>query len=216
MDIIMNGIDILLHLDKYLSLVIQEYGVVTYLILFLIIFAETGFVVTPFLPGDSLLFAAGAFAALGAFDIKILVALLIIAAILGDTVNYEIGKIVGNKIYEEDNRFIKRAHLLKTRTFYERYGAITIVIARFIPIIRTFAPFVAGIGGMRYMKFISYNAIGGVIWVVLFTVAGYFFGNLPIVKSNFTLVILGIIVISVMPVIFGYFKERREQRKNQK
>lgn len=209
MDIIKNSIDILLHLDKYLSMVIQNYGPGTYLILFVIIFSETGLVVTPFLPGDSLLFAAGAFAALGALDIKLLLLTIGMAAVLGDTVNYTIGKSIGRKIYEKENvKFIRKEHLLTTREFYEKHGAATMVIARFIPIIRTFAPFVAGIGEMRYLKFISYNIIGGLSWVALFTLGGYYFGNLPAVKHNFTFVIFAIIFISITPAVFGLFKRK--------
>ena len=211
MEIIMTAIDVLLHLDKYLSVVIESYGLMTYVILFCIIFAETGLVVMPFLPGDSLLFVAGAFAATGALDIKLLLITLSVAAMLGDTVNYTIGKFIGQKIYETENsRFIKKEHLLKTHRFYDRYGAITIIIARFIPIIRTFAPFVAGVGEMRYLKFMSYNISGGLLWIFLFVAGGYFFGNLPVVKNNFTLVIFAVILISVMPVIIGYFKQKSE------
>jgi len=210
-EFIMTAIDVLLHLDKYLSVVIESYGLMTYAILFCIIFAETGLVVMPFLPGDSLLFVAGAFAATGALDIKLLLITLSVAAMLGDTVNYTIGKFIGQKIYETENsRFIKKEHLLKTHRFYDRYGAITIIIARFIPIIRTFAPFVAGVGEMRYLKFMSYNISGGLLWIFLFVAGGYFFGNLPVVKNNFTLVIFAVILISVMPVIIGYFKQKSE------
>jgi len=208
LDIIKDVIDVFLHLDKYLSVIIQSYGLLTYLILFIIIFAETGLVVMPFLPGDSLLFAAGAFAATGALDIKLLLATLSIAALLGDTVNYTMGKFIGKKIYEQETvKFIKKEHLLKTHRFYEKHGAITIIIARFIPIIRTFAPFVAGIGEMRYLKFMSYNISGGLLWVFLFVAGGYFFGNLPVVKNNFSLFIMAVILISVMPVIIGFFRE---------
>lgn len=213
-NLLFHFIDMLLHLDKYLSIVVQDYGMLTYLILFLIIFAETGFVVTPFLPGDSLLFASGAFAALGIFDIKLLLVVLMVAAVLGDSANYEIGKFLGVKIYDKPNKFIKLEHLQKTASFYEKYGAITIVIARFMPIIRTFAPFVAGIGGMHYMKFISYNIIGGITWVAVCTIAGYFFGNLPIVKNNFSLVIIGIIFISLIPIVVGFLKEKFNRRKS--
>jgi len=208
LDIIKDVIDVFLHLDQYLSVIIQSYGLLTYLILFIIIFAETGLVVMPFLPGDSLLFAAGAFAAAGALDIKLLLATLSIAALLGDTVNYTMGKFVGKKIYEQETvKFIKKEHLLKTHRFYEKHGAVTIIIARFIPIIRTFAPFVAGIGEMRYLKFMSYNISGGLLWVFLFVAGGYFFGNLPVVKNNFSLFIMAVILISVMPVIIGFFRE---------
>lgn len=213
-NLLFHFIDMLLHLDKYLSIVVQDYGMLTYLILFVIIFAETGFVVTPFLPGDSLLFASGAFAALGIFDIKLLLVVLMVAAVLGDSANYEIGKFLGVKIYDKPNKFIKLEHLQKTASFYEKYGAITIVIARFMPIIRTFAPFVAGIGGMHYMKFISYNIIGGITWVAVCTIAGYFFGNLPIVKNNFSLVIIGIIFISLIPIVVGFLKEKLNRRKS--
>ena len=208
MEMIMYTIDVFLHLDKYLSMVIQNYGVLTYLILFLIIFAETGFVVTPFLPGDSLLFAAGAFAGIGALDVSLLLVLLSVAAIAGDSVNYSIGKYVGFKIYEQDTiKFIKKEHLLQTHHFYEKHGAITIIIARFIPIIRTFAPFVAGIGEMKYMKFITYNVVGGLLWIFSLVGGGYFFGNLPVVKNNFSLVIFAVVVISVLPVIIGLFRQ---------
>lgn len=208
MEMIMYTIDVFLHLDKYLSMVIQNYGVLTYLILFLIIFAETGFVVTPFLPGDSLLFAAGAFAGIGALDVSLLLVLLSVAAIAGDSVNYSIGKYVGFKIYEQDTiKFIKKEHLLQTHQFYEKHGAITIIIARFIPIIRTFAPFVAGIGEMKYMKFITYNVVGGLLWIFSLVGGGYFFGNLPVVKNNFSLVIFAVVVISVLPVIIGLFRQ---------
>ncbi|MHC1762055.1 MAG: DedA family protein [Negativicutes bacterium] len=215
MDMIMYSIDVFLHLDKYLSLVIQNYGVLTYLILFLIIFAETGFVVTPFLPGDSLLFAAGAFAGIGALDVSLLLVLLSVAAIAGDSVNYSIGKYVGLKIYEQDTiKFIKKEHLLQTHHFYEKHGAITIIIARFIPIIRTFAPFVAGIGEMKYIKFISYNVFGGLLWVFLLVGGGYYFGNLPVVKNNFSLVIFAVVVISVLPVIIGLFRQNSTATEN--
>lgn len=215
MEMIMYTIDVFLHLDKYLSMVIQNYGVLTYLILFLIIFAETGFVVTPFLPGDSLLFAAGAFAGIGALDVSLLLVLLSVAAIAGDSVNYSIGKYVGFKIYEQDTiKFIKKEHLLQTHQFYEKHGAITIIIARFIPIIRTFAPFVAGIGEMKYMKFITYNVLGGLLWIFSLVGGGYFFGNLPVVKSNFSLVIFAVVVISVLPVIIGLFRQNSTATEN--
>lgn len=202
-------IDIFLHIDRHLSEIIQNYGLWTYLILFTIIFLETGLVVTPFLPGDSLLFAAGTFAALGALDMMWLFVLLSIAAIAGDTVNYWIGSYTGPKIFHKDKvRFLNKEYLDRTHQFYEKYGGKTIIIARFIPIIRTFAPFVAGIGSMTYWRFISYNVIGGVAWIVLCTLAGYFFGNLPIVKENFSLVILAIIIISILPGIIEYMRHR--------
>ncbi|MFV0239222.1 MAG: DedA family protein [Lacrimispora sphenoides] len=217
MNIIKYGIDVILHLDSYMNLIIQHFGAGTYLILFLIIFCETGLVVTPFLPGDSLLFASGAFAALGFLDIKLLLLINGLAAVLGDTANYTLGRTIGRRIYEKENlRFIKREHLIKTHKFYEKHGAATIIIARFIPIIRTFAPFVAGIGEMKYMRFISYNIVGGLAWVILFTLGGYYFGNLPAVKHNFTFVIFGIIFISVIPAVLGLLKEKMKQREDRR
>ena len=209
MELIKEFISIFLHLDKHLSEIIESYGLWTYLILFLIIFCETGLVVTPFLPGDSLLFASGAFAAQGSLDKSLLFFLLAIAAILGDTLNYWIGYYTGPKVFhKEDVRFFKKEHLNRTHMFYERHGKKTIVIARFMPIIRTFAPFVAGIGRMDYKIFIAYNVIGGVLWILTFVFGGYYFGNLPFVKKNFTLVIMAIIIISVMPGIIEYLRHR--------
>ena len=197
-------IDFFLHLDTYLNVVIQNYGILTYLIIFLVIFAETGFVVTPFLPGDSLLFAAGTFASLGSLKVFWLFILLSIAAILGDTINYWLGHFIGPKIW-----FLNKKYLEQTQNFYERHGGKTIILARFIPIIRTFAPFVAGIGKMNYWRFISYNIIGGISWIAIFLFGGYYFGNIPLVKQNFTLVILAIIFISILPAIIGYFRHRK-------
>jgi membrane-associated protein len=214
MDLISFIVDFILHLDEHLSTIIQNYGTWTYLLLFLIIFLETGLVVTPFLPGDSLLFAAGTFAALGALNVGVLFLLLSVAAILGDTVNYWIGHYIGPRAFSGNVRFLKKEYLDRTHDFYERHGGKTIILARFIPIIRTFAPFVAGIGAMTYPSFIAYNVIGGVLWVAIFTFGGYYFGNLPVVKENFTLVILAIIFISVLPGVIEFFKERaRAARK---
>jgi len=214
MDLITFIVDFILHLDKHLSTIIQNYGTWTYLLLFLIIFMETGLVVTPFLPGDSLLFAAGTFAALGALNVWVLFFLLSAAAILGDTVNYCIGHYIGPRAFSGNIRFLKKEYLDRTHEFYERHGGKTIILARFIPIIRTFAPFVAGIGAMTYPHFIAYNVIGGVLWVGLFVFGGYFFGNLPVVRQNFTLVILAIIFISVLPGVIEFFRERaRAARK---
>ena len=216
MEFISYLIDLFLHLDKHLSQIIQNYGVWTYLLLFLVIFMETGFVVTPFLPGDSLLFAAGTFAspALGSsLNIFLLWALLCAAAILGDTVNYWIGHFVGPKAFSGEVRFMKKEYLDRTHEFYEKHGGKTIIIARFIPIIRTFAPFVAGIGAMSYGRFITYNVVGGVVWVTIFTFGGYYFGNLPFVKENFSLVVIAIIFISVVPMIFEFIKQRTSGAK---
>jgi membrane-associated protein len=205
-----NLIDIFLHLDEHLNAILAQYGTWTYLILFGIIFAETGLVVAPFLPGDSLLFATGALTAGGPLNIWALFALLTVAAILGDTVNYWIGSYIGPKAFTSNSRFLKREYLERTHRFYEKHGGKTIILARFLPIIRTFAPFIAGIGRMSYARFLSYNIIGGVVWIALFLFAGYFFGNLPAVKDNFSLVILGIIVVSFLPGVFEFWKHRRE------
>lgn len=208
MDTIRFLIDLFLHLDTYLSQIISQYGTWTYAILFIVIFMETGFVVTPFLPGDSLLFAAGTFASLGALNIWVLAGLLMVAAILGDTVNYWIGHTLGERAY--NIKWIKREYLDKTHAFFEKHGGKTIFLARFVPIVRTFAPFVAGIGKMSYSYFITYNFVGGIVWVLLFTFAGYFFGNIPFVQRNFELVIVAILVLSVLPMVYEYFKARRE------
>lgn len=208
-----NGdiIDIILHVDKYLGQIINNYGFWTYLILFVIVFCETGLVITPFLPGDSLLFAAGSFAAIGVINPMILFVSISIAAILGDTVNYWMGHYVGPRVFKENVRFLKREYLERTHKFYEKYGGKTIILARFIPIIRTFAPFVAGIGSMTYGKFISYNIIGGIVWVAMFVYSGYFFGTLPIVKNNFSLVIIVIIILSVVPIVVELLKKRKKE-----
>ncbi len=215
MDFARQMLDFIIHVDVHLAALIAKYGVWTYTILFLIIFAETGLVVTPFLPGDSLLFAAGAFAARGALDPFTLAGALMLAAILGDTVNYWIGFRIGPKIFQQSgNRFFKREHLEKTHRFYERYGGKTIVLARFVPIIRTFAPFVAGIGRMNYLYFVGYNVLGGILWVALFVGGGYYFGNLPGVQHNFTLVVLAIIVLSVIPPVIEVVSSMRKKKVN--
>lgn len=204
--------DAILHIDKHLNQVIVEYGVWIYLLLFVIIFIETGLVAMPFLPGDSLLFAVGTFAAIGALNIYWTILLLIVAAILGDSVNYAIGKFLGPKVFsKEEARFFKKEYLERTRRFYEKYGNKTIVLARFVPIVRTFAPFVAGIGRMRYGLFLFYNVFGGALWVVTFILGGYFFGNIPLIKHNFSIVILVIIVLSVVPVIVEFWKHHRQK-----
>jgi membrane-associated protein len=209
-ELVSTFFDILVHLDQHLASLVAKYGLWIYLILFTIIFCETGLVVTPFLPGDSLLFAAGAVAAAGGMDVHLLVVLLIIAAILGDTVNYAFGHYVGPKVFHyEDSVWLNKEHLARAHAFYERHGGKTIVIARFVPIIRTYAPFVAGIGAMTYSRFLAYNVGGAVLWVVLLAYAGYFFGNLPVVKQNLTLVLAGIVILSIMPAVFEYVRHRR-------
>jgi len=212
MEPLSSFISIILHLDIYLNQIVLEYKNTTYAILFFTIFLETGIVAVPFLPGDSLLFAAGTISALGTLNPLWLIALLSTAAILGDTVNYWIGRHAGSKLYSMEMRFIKKEHLDKTRHFYDKHGGKTIIIARFIPIIRTFAPFVAGIGKMHYLRFLSFNVIGGILWVTLFISGGYYFGNIPIIKRNFTLVILAIIVISLIPATLELLKHRRKKK----
>jgi membrane-associated protein len=212
MELINKIIDIVLHLDRYLGAIIQQYGLWTYAILFVVIFIETGFVVMPFLPGDSLLFAVGTFAAIGSFKVGWLILVLSAAAILGDTVNYLIGHYVGPKVFaKEKARFFKKEHLERTHAFYEKHGGKTIIIARFVPIIRTFAPFVAGIGRMSYGRFIAYNVVGGVGWVVLLVGAGYFFGNIQVVRKNFSLAILAIIAISTVPIVTEFLRHRKKK-----
>ena len=211
MDMLLNFIDIFIHLDQHLSLLIQSFGGWAYLIVFLVIFCETGLVVTPILPGDSLLFGLGAIAAMGALKVEWLFVMLSIAAIAGDTVNYMIGHYVGPRVFaRESGRFFKKEYLERTHRFYEKYGGKTIVIARFVPIIRTFAPFVAGIGSMAYSRFIVYNIVGGISWIAVFIFGGYYFGNLSIVKRNFTLVIFAIIFISILPGVIEYVRQRRQ------
>ncbi len=215
MSILGSLVNVIMHIDKYLSLIVQQYGILTYGILFSIIFLETGLVVTPFLPGDSMLFAAGALAAMGAMNIYTLIVIVYIAAVLGDTVNYHIGKKIGSKIFEkEEVKFINKEYLKKAQKFYEKHGSMTIVLARFIPIIRTFAPFVAGIGKMNYSKFIPYNMLGGGLWVTLFLGGGYFFGNLSFIKDHFSYVLIAIIIISILPAVITVIKEKRKQGEN--
>ncbi len=206
-------LDIVLHLDKHLAVLVEQYGVWVYAILFLIIFSETGFVVTPFLPGDSLLFVAGGLAALGGMDIGILLATLIAAAALGNMVNYQIGRFIGPRVFQwQNSRIFNKSALLKTQVFYERHGGKTLVISRFLPLLRTFAPFVAGVGAMSYIRFLTFNLLGAVAWVVSLTLAGYFFANLPWVKANLSLVIIGIIIVSLIPVAIGWWHERKAKQ----
>jgi membrane-associated protein len=211
MDLLHRIVDLFLHLDTHQGQLISQYGTWTHLILFLVVFCETGLVVTPFLPGDSLLFAAGTFAALGALDLWMVVVLLIVAAILGDTINYWVGSYIGPRAFRGDIRFLKKEYLDRTHAFYEKHGGKTIILARFVPIIRTFAPFVAGVGAMSYTKFITYNVVGAFLWVGLFVLAGYFFGNISVVRENFTLVILAIIAISVLPIALEALRARRSR-----
>lgn len=215
MDLLNTLLDFVLHIDKYLQVWVVNYQALTYLILFIIIFMETGFVVTPFLPGDSLLFAAGTVAAMDnqPLNILLLFIILIAAAFSGDNTNYFIGRLLGGKVYEKNYRMIRREYLDKTHAFYEKHGGKTIIIARFMPIIRTFAPFVAGVGTMKYSRFLSFSIIGNIIWVVLFISAGYFFGNIPFVKKNFSIVIVTIIFVSLMPMIFAVIKNQLAKRK---
>ena len=205
-------LDIFLHLDKNLALVISQYGSATYGLLFLIIFMETGFVVTPFLPGDSLLFAAGALSVTTTLNIFVVYFLLLGAAILGDTVNYWAGHFVGPKVFEKDTKLFKKEHLLRAHKFYEKHGGQAIVLARFIPIVRTFAPFVAGIARMDYPHFLLYNVLGGTLWVSLFIWGGYFFGNLPFVKANFHYVVVVIVILSICPIIFEWLKSKTSKK----
>lgn len=209
MAFIKNAVDFILHIDKYLALIIQNYGILTYLLLFLVIFLETGLVITPFLPGDSLIFVAGAFAAKGALNVIVLFVILCIAAVVGDTVNYWIGNYFGERVFA-NNRFFKREYLEKTKEFYAKHGGKTIIYARYIPIIRTFAPFVAGIGKMNYFRFLSFNVVGGITWVALFVFGGYFFGGIPIIEENLTIVVFIIIFLSIIPPFIEYLRHKRK------
>jgi membrane-associated protein len=212
MELLRKFIDIVLHLDKYLKDLVPEYGVWIYAILFLIVFCETGLVVTPVLPGDSLLFTIGALAGAGALNLFLATGALILAALCGDNVNYWIGYFVGPKVFRGETRWLNRKHLDRTHQFYERYGGKTIIIARFVPIVRTFTPFVAGLGRMSYPRFLSFSVFAAFLWVISVTLAGYFFGGLEIVKKNFSAVVIGIIFISIMPAVIEYLRERRRLR----
>ncbi len=213
MSAITRFIDIVLHLDKYLGTLLAQYGSLTYLILFLIIFIETGLVLTPFLPGDSLLFAAGAFAGQGLLNVFVLIVMLTTAAVLGDTVNYWLGYHFGEKVFQK-SRFYHPEYLERTNHFFEKYGKKTIFLARFVPVVRTFAPFAAGIGKMSYPVFLAYNVVGGLAWVLVFVLGGFFLGNLTVVKDNFSLMIVIIIIISFVPIVREWMKQRREERKS--
>jgi membrane-associated protein len=207
-----SAIDFILHLDRHLNSIIESYGILCYLLFFAVIFAETGLVVTPFLPGDSLLFALGTLAATGSLHVAWLFAILSAAAVLGDNANYTIGKYFGSIILKRQGAwFLKKEHIDRTHRFYERYGPKTIVLARFVPIVRTFAPFVAGLGKMNYLRFFTYNVAGGVLWIAVFVFGGFFFGNIRVIKENFTITILAIIIISIMPAVIEVWKEKRRK-----
>jgi len=213
-ELLLSGWDLLVHLDRHLATLLQQHGAWVYLLLFAIIFCETGLVVTPFLPGDSLLFIAGALAAGGGIDVHLLALLLVAAAVLGNTVNYSIGRFIGPKVFHwEESRFFNRRALDRAHAFYEKHGGKTIVITRFVPILRTFAPFVAGIARMTYLNFTAYNLAGAFAWVLSLLYAGYWFGNVPFVKQNLTWVILGIIVLSLLPLAFDYLRHRHNNAK---
>ena len=204
-----NLVDFFIHLDKYLDLAIRQYGVLTYAILFFVIFAETGFVFTPFLPGDSLLFAAGTLAAISMLNVHYLFLLLVLAAVTGNSTNYMIGHLIGEKIFQKKSRFLKKEYLDRTHEFYEKHGGITVIITRFVPIIRTFAPFVAGVGSMTFARFSVYNIAGGILWVGTFIYIGYFFGNIPFVKNNFSIVTIAIILISMLPAVIEFLRRKK-------
>lgn len=202
--------DFIMHIDKHLVTLSEQYGTWMYAILFLIIFVETGLVVTPFLPGDSLLFAAGMLSATGAFDVTYLLVLLVLAAFLGNVINFHIGRFIGPKVFEENRfRFINKNYLIKTQEYFDKHGVMTVILSRFLPIFRTFVPFIAGVAKMNRSRFMLHTFIGGLAWVTLFLLAGYFFGNIPIIKNNFSKVILGIIVISVLPAVWAVIKNRK-------
>lgn len=212
MDLLLQFVDIVLHLDKHLEFLVQQYGPWIYAILFAIIFSETGFVVTPFLPGDSLLFVAGAVAAVGGMDIGLLILALSVAAVLGNSLNYGIGRYLGPKVFQwPDSRFFNRSALEKTHAFYERHGGKTLVLSRFLPLFRTFAPFVAGIGAMDWKRFTAFNLAGALLWVVSLTLAGYWFGNLPVIRNNLSLVVIGIVIVSLIPALIGWWQHRQER-----
>ena len=214
MELLSGFLDIVLHLDAHLLALVQEYGVWVYAILFVIIFAETGLVVAPFLPGDSLLFVTGALCGMGSLELQILMPLLIVAAFSGDNTNYWVGRLLGLRLLNHaSQKLIKHEHLEKTHLFFDKHGGKTIIFARFLPIIRTFAPFVAGIGTMNYRSFVMFSALGSVAWIGSLTIAGYFFGNIPVIKNNLTLMILAIIVVSFIPAILEFIKHRRQAAK---
>jgi len=212
MSVVKDFLELFLHLDQHLVSIIHAFGPLVYLLFFSIVFAETGFVVTPFLPGDSLLFMVGAFAAAGSLNLPTLLISLIAAAVIGDSLNYAVGSFIGHKVFKKENsRIFKKEYLERTHKFYEKYGAKTIVIARFVPVVRTFAPFVAGAGKMSYGKFLTYNIVGGVLWVAGFVLSGFWFGNIPIIRDHFSIVTLLIVVLSILPIVIEYYKHRRNK-----
>ena len=211
-----NIVDFFIHLDKYLDIAIRQYGILTYAILFFVIFAETGFVFTPFLPGDSLLFAAGTLSVISVLNVHYLFILLVLAAVTGNSSNYMVGHLIGERIFNKYPRFLKREYLDRTHEFYEKHGGKTVIITRFIPILRTFAPFVAGLGSMTFGRFSVYNITGGVLWVGLFIYGGYFFGNIPLVKNNFSIVTIAIILISILPAVIEFIRQKRRTIKPEK
>jgi membrane-associated protein len=213
MEWIQHITEFIFHIDKSLGAIIAHIGPWSYLVIFFIIFAETGFVVTPFLPGDSLLFAGGTLAAIGSFNLAWVLGVILVAAIAGDSLNYAVGKTIGEKMIQKYPRFLKKEYLDRTHRFYEKYGGKTIVLARFIPVVRTFAPFIAGIGTMNYLTFFFYNVTGALLWVAVFVLGGFFFGNIPLIKNNFSLAIFSIILLSVLPVFVEFWKHQRRKKK---
>lgn len=216
MEIIKHLIDFILHIDKHLVEIVAEYSTWTYLILFIIVFCETGLVVTPFLPGDSLLFAAGTIAGSGSLDLSLLIIILYLAAFIGDNTNYFIGRWIGPAVFDRNYKLLKKEYLIKTSLYYEKHGGKTLVIARFMPILRTFAPFVAGVGSMKYQRFLGFSLLGNFLWIIIFTVSGYFFGQLDFIKNHFSLVTLAIIAISLLPIVIGFTNHKIKSRKAQK
>jgi len=213
MELIQTVIDFILHIDAHINTMIVNYGAWTYAILFLIIFCETGLVVTPFLPGDSLLFAAGAFAARGSLNVFAVFGLLWFAAVLGDNLNYWIGRYIGPRVFKSESRLLNKKYLARAHEFYERHGGKAVILARFVPIVRTFAPFVSGVAAMHYPRFLAFDVSGGLLWIGLFTFAGYFFGNIPAVEKNFEVVIIAIILVSVSPMVIEYIRSRRREAR---
>jgi membrane-associated protein len=216
MEILSITLDVILHFDRYIGLIVNYFGDWSYVIIFMIIFIETGLVIFPFLPGDSLLFALGAFSAIGSFDVQLIIIVISAAAIIGDTVNYWVGNKIGPRVfYKDGGRFLNKDYLLSTKEFYDKHGGKTIIIARFIPVIRTFAPFIAGVGRMYYPRFLFYNILGGLLWPLIFVLSGYFFGNIPLIKKYFSLLIIAIVILSAIPLVIGAVRARTKRRDMQ-